>query len=598
MSIQQTLRQMFARCVEEHRLFFSLHTLRGDIESAVFMEFADAERWILERMDTRDIYWGCGLLRVRPRKGRGTWKDVAAIPGLWADIDVREGRADCEKAYCSTIDEAISLAQQLAPPSLIVHTGGGLHCYWLFREPWVFDSADEQIEASGLSAYWQNTLQYVASTRGRQIDKTADLSRVLRVPGTWNHKFTPPVQVTILDCTDNVYNPTDLREIAEAINPGVLKDLQRSVTKEGATVTDDDTVENICVAENAQPPSEKFAALYANSQEFQNLWNHNKKDLPDQSPSGYDYHIALACALAGWTAQEIADTLIAFRRNHNLEPEKALRRDYVALTVQKAISKTAEARAETWLTSWVDGQASSGDVPADDLEKVRMQLQKAIGIPVHHLLQHGREGAQYTLVLTNGTQIPVGSAIAINQLRLFRCPIMDATGHVIRDIKNKTWLKIVAAMMRLVAVEDDPSYHQTERVRMLVLDYLSSNPVFSGEKISSALLEFGPFQKNGCIWLSSQDLRQWIAGKTGERWVPNTLHAELHKIGFRIKHFSVRFGDVVNNDDTRFLADRTGSGVTSRLYHGIERVRIEQMGLVLPEVTQSNREAENDDIII
>lgn len=46
--------------------------------------------------------------------------------------------------------------------------------------------------------------------------------------------------------------------------------------------------------------------------------------------------------MLGWTYQEIADLLMAFRRKHNAKPEKALRRDYIARTLTKAKTVAAE----------------------------------------------------------------------------------------------------------------------------------------------------------------------------------------------------------------------------------------------------------------
>lgn len=65
------------------------------------------------------------------------------------------------------------------PPSVIVDSGGGYHCYWLLDETVPLDEtnrADVQTVQHG----W---VQLVGADRG-----AADLRRMLRLPGTYNHK--------------------------------------------------------------------------------------------------------------------------------------------------------------------------------------------------------------------------------------------------------------------------------------------------------------------------------------------------------------------------------------------------------------------------
>ena len=80
-------------------------------------------------------------------------------------------------------------------PSIIVRSGGGLHCYWLFREPIELQNESERIKS---------TLRRLA----RAVDgdlQAAEPARILRLPGTLNHKYTPflapsPSIPLILNC--------------------------------------------------------------------------------------------------------------------------------------------------------------------------------------------------------------------------------------------------------------------------------------------------------------------------------------------------------------------------------------------------------------
>jgi hypothetical protein len=68
----------------------------------------------------------------------------------------------------------------LAPPTLRVDSGGGLHVYWVLDEPIarkVWQSIARKFSA-------------LAKQHGLLADpaRTADIASVLRIPGTWNYK--------------------------------------------------------------------------------------------------------------------------------------------------------------------------------------------------------------------------------------------------------------------------------------------------------------------------------------------------------------------------------------------------------------------------
>lgn len=111
---------------------------------------------------------------------------VAALNCLYGEFDV--------KTYGSkeAIREHIANAAWPAP-SVVVDSGGGIHCYWLLREPWMLDSDDARQAAEIVQRAW---VQQVIGG-----DPTVhDLVRILRVPGTLNFKYDPPPQVAFISC--------------------------------------------------------------------------------------------------------------------------------------------------------------------------------------------------------------------------------------------------------------------------------------------------------------------------------------------------------------------------------------------------------------
>ena len=127
-----------------------------------------------------NVYFAVGVQSTRPIKGRGAGAGVSAIPGFWSDIDVL-GPNHASVALPPTIDDAKQLLRAVPfRPTLVVYTGGGIQPYWLFREPWQFESEKERNDAKGLSKAFQKFLQGAAAKHWWQMDGTADLCRLDR----------------------------------------------------------------------------------------------------------------------------------------------------------------------------------------------------------------------------------------------------------------------------------------------------------------------------------------------------------------------------------------------------------------------------------
>lgn len=183
------------------------------------MQFRQATTRAYALASNKDVYFGVGLRRQKTQ-GRGNSGDICAIPGFWVDIDVA-GDAHKQKNLPPTTEDAVAFLKSFPLlPTVLVHSGHGLHGYWLFKEPWEFEDDAERQEAARLLRQFQKTIRALAEERGWKVDTTSDLARVLRVPGTFNHKDNPPAKVEILEFDDGRrYNPSDfepyLREIEE-----------------------------------------------------------------------------------------------------------------------------------------------------------------------------------------------------------------------------------------------------------------------------------------------------------------------------------------------------------------------------------------------
>jgi putative DNA primase/helicase len=160
-------------------------------------EAEEIEHTALELSDTQNVYYGVGLQKNRLNpEYRGKADTICAIPGLWVDIDYLGGVHTAKNL--PTRQEALDLLNLFSlKPSIIVDTGGGFHVYYLFDRLWVFKGKVGRGQAADLLQRFQAGIIALAAGRGWKVDNTGDLARVLRLPGTLNHKTDPPKTVAV-----------------------------------------------------------------------------------------------------------------------------------------------------------------------------------------------------------------------------------------------------------------------------------------------------------------------------------------------------------------------------------------------------------------
>lgn len=162
-----------------------------------------------------DVYVGIGLAGGElPRHRRLTKSTVAGLLGFGADLDLRPYKRDGlpDQATAERLCEELPLR-----PTVLVHTGHGLHAWWCFKEPWIFDGAEERKEARELSQAWGWLVMRTAAERyGAKLDNVSDLTRLLRVAGTTNFKRgEEPVPCTLLYVDGPRCNPTDFEDLPQ-----------------------------------------------------------------------------------------------------------------------------------------------------------------------------------------------------------------------------------------------------------------------------------------------------------------------------------------------------------------------------------------------
>lgn len=187
------------------------------------VEFDDTvQTRALSLAEGKNVWFGVNPVSNR-LAGRGSAKDVTRWAAIWCDLDVK---ADA----CQDIEHAYAIVDELSAiigtrPTAIVHSGHGLQPYWPIEDGQISASPDYdgppldegitealRTEAAALLKRWGRLACVVADRLGAKIDRGVyDLSRVLRVPGTFNLKGDA-VAVTVEMDTGAPLSIEELRE--------------------------------------------------------------------------------------------------------------------------------------------------------------------------------------------------------------------------------------------------------------------------------------------------------------------------------------------------------------------------------------------------
>jgi len=168
-----------------------------------FARVKDALQAAVENAPAADVHFGVG---ARRHTRGGTKEDLSYIRAVWADVDA--------KCFADK-GEALAAASHFAvPPSIIVDSGGGFHAYWLLDEPFFLHQDRGRMDL--VEGIMRGIRQGLQAQGGRPLDSAWNVDRLLRIPGTLNHKLTPSRPVEIVEFGPAVYRLTELEPLHQA----------------------------------------------------------------------------------------------------------------------------------------------------------------------------------------------------------------------------------------------------------------------------------------------------------------------------------------------------------------------------------------------
>jgi hypothetical protein len=448
MKQREFLEALYGEAADEN-LWFVIWS-KASMRFVWFQSIEDALTYL--KANQEEIYIGCGLFK-EPHTGRkGTQDEVWGIRALYADIDVAHN-VHSKKNLPPNIPAARTIVEGFGcDPSVIIHSGYGLHCWWLFKEIWKFDSAEERVAAKNLSQRLHLTVLQRANDNGWTVDPVFNLDRVLRLPGTLNCKNNGSVPVKVLFSSDARYNPEDFEEFLVPLEQSAQGTV--TITEAERQVTSN-LWEGVIFDPNAEPHGMKLFAEIKYNDLFRATWNKQRDPKSfgktgDDSPS--QYHIALAMQAAGseaqWSNQDIVDLIIAWQRNHH--PDKmhkvVHRHKYVRETILKARKFVAQRRQkQTAEEAELHFDTSKDDPPSEQVQKALDYVNSKIGGGrIQKLVRQLMDPPTYTLYTNHGA-IKMASAQVLYSRQRFATRVREMQKIVIYA-KTKEWIKFTEAL--------------------------------------------------------------------------------------------------------------------------------------------------------
>ena len=160
-----------------------------------------------------NVFFGVGLRnKALPNGQRGSEKDILGVTALYADIDIK-GNAHAQTSLPPSVDEAIDFLHGLKiKPSIVVNSGNGIHGYWLLDKPFIIETEEDRKHISSIFKGFGRYVNSEAKKRGWKIDSVYDLARILRVPGTINHKLGTGAKCEVIESHDERHSISNFRQ--------------------------------------------------------------------------------------------------------------------------------------------------------------------------------------------------------------------------------------------------------------------------------------------------------------------------------------------------------------------------------------------------
>jgi hypothetical protein len=520
--------------------FVTLNCLRERLSSTRLSvtDLSGVDAFVDQHKET--LYYNVGVTRECLKDGvRGSKADVSAVCCLWADVDMPKEEQKKQKKYPTrdAIDKA--LADMPLPYTALVHTGGGVHVYWFLKEPYAIGSVtDAEKFENTLNKPWTTLLKVKLAKYGDfELDSVHDVTRMLRIPGSM-HKNGNQCVVEDADY-DRRYNPDDFAPFIEAIDVARLTP---------------NYVPAFTGPVNGMLNPARLDALLHNCKKFADIWSGKR---PFESASEGDAAVAYHGIMAGWSDDEIANLMYAWRLKHHPgkeSMEKITRKEagygsyigrVLAFVRRNRESEVALARLGG------GGILEDGGVPVDDTAtgpvtvaadgtvpmpraQVLSIISDSLKVPVARWIQVGLEDPIFTLILADGRQVKIGGeAAVVDSPKAFERRIYSELHVKIPPLTKAQYENLLRGLCRIVEVTEAPEIQLAEVARNGISQYLEANRPLAESERGMAMRQNRSFTEGSKVYFSAPDVIRWLNMHGGSaKWTNREFINACRKLGY------------------------------------------------------------------
>ena len=354
--------------------------------------------------------------------------NVECIFGVWLDIDVGDKGKGAK--YFPTMEDAIIWVEDALAGmhTHIIHSGGGLHVYLMFDEPfWITNSDEREIARILVRKYWNWANEQTEYT----IDPLTDLSRIMRLPGT---KHTGKGETChVVTSNETVASYSDLMERLPSV----------TLPDESGQVAGTDGECSIATVKH------KLMLLQEADVTFSKTWRRLRR-FSDETPSGYCMSIANQLCVAGFNDSEIQAALEMWREGQLDAKRKGT--DWYTTTIKKARQSTSAQQNEIKF----ERELTMAALDPDEGES-KDTASLVFGVELLSVVKNvtpeykGRkEKVSYTLSFEGNRNISVPSSTVLMNQTAMRELLMEELGIIMKRLKGPQYdnlLKILLGMM-------------------------------------------------------------------------------------------------------------------------------------------------------
>jgi hypothetical protein len=292
------------------------------------------------------------------------------------------------------------------------------------------------------------------------------------------------------------------------------------------------------IRDDSAPPMLKLDTLRDVNEHFRASWDHNNPAInkgKDGSSSAYEQSIASCCANAGWSDQEIVDTLVYwYRKTMGLGPRAASYYESTLKTARTPGKGAARPDAERKTLISPSDMAGGSEQAGDD--DTLLELSSYFNGEVKAVYRTNSVPPEYTLVMA--IEAKIGSGEALNSFAKLKAAVTNASlGQGQLADKHRRHRDQIAKALGAVAqprdlgLEADPR----EACREWVQSYLEAHepiPYVAGASHKKEdVKRKRPFIHKDAVWFHLVTLKKWIIEQRHERLTDAEMAERLTDAG-------------------------------------------------------------------